>query len=111
MATDARLLGIRHGRALLAIRENEEVAASFGVRVATEKLRAFLISGGVAGLAGSLFAYQVTVVVKGSFLLAVSLTYLIVVVSAGWARAQAWSLRRCCSRCSRGGSCGSRAGM
>ncbi|MHB8509874.1 MAG: branched-chain amino acid ABC transporter ATP-binding protein/permease [Candidatus Dormibacteria bacterium] len=80
---DSRLLSIRHGRALLAIRENEQVASSFGVPVWREKLRAFLISGALAGLAGCLFAYQVSVVVKASFLLQASLTYLIVVVVGG----------------------------
>jgi len=80
---DARLLDTRHGRALLALREDEQVAASFGVPVSREKLRAFLISGALAGLAGCLFAYQVQVVVKSSFLLEVSLTYLIVIVVGG----------------------------
>jgi ABC-type branched-subunit amino acid transport system ATPase component/ABC-type branched-subunit amino acid transport system permease subunit len=80
---DARLLGTRHGRALLALRESEDVAASFGVPVSREKLRAFLLSGALAGLAGCLYAYQVTVIVKASFALQVSLLYLIVVVVGG----------------------------
>jgi ABC-type branched-subunit amino acid transport system ATPase component/ABC-type branched-subunit amino acid transport system permease subunit len=80
---DTRLVAIRHGRALLAIRENEQVAASFGVPVAREKLRAFLMCGALAGLAGCLYAYQVQVVVKSSYALQVSLMYLIIIVVGG----------------------------
>ncbi|HEV3231179.1 MAG TPA: ATP-binding cassette domain-containing protein, partial [Candidatus Dormibacteraeota bacterium] len=80
---DARLLATRPGRALLAIRENESVAASFGVPVAAEKLRAFVLSGAIAGLAGCLFAYQVTVVTKSSFTVLASLSFLIIVVVGG----------------------------
>jgi branched-chain amino acid transport system permease protein len=80
---DARLLATRPGRALLAIRESEPVAASFGVPVAAEKLRAFVLSGMLAGLAGCLFAYQVQVVTKGSFTALASLSFLIIVVVGG----------------------------
>ena len=80
---DTRLMSIRHGRALLAIRENEQVASSFGVPVAQEKMRAFLMCGAIAGLAGCLYAYQVQVIVKSSYALQISLFYLIVVVVGG----------------------------
>ncbi|HZT66694.1 MAG TPA: branched-chain amino acid ABC transporter ATP-binding protein/permease [Acidimicrobiales bacterium] len=80
---DQRLRGTRLGRSLIAIRESEEVAASFGVRVPWAKLAAFLASGAVAGLTGALFAYQVTVVNKNSFTLDQSLFYLIIVVVGG----------------------------
>ena len=80
---DTRLMSIRHGRALLAIREDEQIASSFGVPVTQEKMRAFLMCGAIAGLAGSLYAYQVQVIVKSSYALQISLFYLIVVVVGG----------------------------
>lgn len=45
----------RAGRAVLAVRENERGAASFGVNPARAKLTAFAFSGGLAGLAGGLY--------------------------------------------------------
>ncbi|HVA42343.1 MAG TPA: branched-chain amino acid ABC transporter ATP-binding protein/permease [Acidimicrobiales bacterium] len=80
---DVRLRHGRLGRALVAIRENEDVAASFGVRVAWSKLAAFMASGAVAGFTGALFAYQVTVVNHSSFTFDQSLFYLIIVVVGG----------------------------
>ncbi len=80
---DVRLRHGRLGRALVALRENEDVAASFGVRVAWSKLAAFMASGAVAGFTGALFAYQVTVVNHSSFTFDQSLFYLIIVVVGG----------------------------
>src|SRR5262249_34774796 len=56
---DMRFMSIRYGRALLAIREDEQIASSFGISVTQEKMRAFLLCGAIAGLAGALYAYQV----------------------------------------------------
>ncbi|MBV8203216.1 MAG: branched-chain amino acid ABC transporter ATP-binding protein/permease, partial [Acidobacteria bacterium] len=80
---DERVLGTRLGRALLAIRENEAVAASFGVATGRTKLKAFFISGLLAGLAGTLWAYQETQVVKSDFLQQASLSFLVIVVVGG----------------------------
>lgn len=44
------------GRALRALRDNEQVAASFGVDVARLKILAFAYSAALAGLGGSVFA-------------------------------------------------------
>lgn len=52
---DRNLTRSRAGRAFFAIRQDEQVAASFGVPVAKMKLLAFAISGFYAGLAGALF--------------------------------------------------------
>ena len=46
----------RSGRSLLALRENEKAAATFGVPLTASKLVAFAISGGMASLAGALYA-------------------------------------------------------
>ncbi len=55
------LRGIRRsrtGRVLVALRENEAAAQSFGVSPTRAKLTAFAISGAVAAFAGGLFAYH-----------------------------------------------------
>ena len=48
---------IRTGRVLLALRENERAAQSFGINVARAKLTAFALSGFVAGVGGCLYVY------------------------------------------------------
>jgi branched-chain amino acid transport system permease protein len=55
---DYRLTVSKVGRALLAIREDERVAAAFGIGVTSYKLIAFALSGAVAGLAGGLYAFR-----------------------------------------------------
>ncbi|PLX76832.1 MAG: branched-chain amino acid ABC transporter permease [Azoarcus sp.] len=51
-----RLVASRFGRALVAIRENERRMAAIGYPVFRLKLMAFVLSGGLAGLAGALLA-------------------------------------------------------
>jgi branched-chain amino acid transport system permease protein len=48
----------RTARALLAARDNEAAAQSFGISLFRARLQAFALSGGAAALAGALFAYQ-----------------------------------------------------
>lgn len=50
------LLATRFGRVLVAIRENEQRVEFLGYDVRLHKLVAFTIGGGIAGLAGCLFA-------------------------------------------------------
>ena len=47
----------RTGRVLLALRENERAAQSFGINVARAKLTAFALSGFVAGVGGCLYVF------------------------------------------------------
>jgi branched-chain amino acid transport system permease protein len=56
---DRNLTRTRAGRAFLAIREDEQVASSFGIDVARYKLLAFVLSGIYAGIAGGLFAFLI----------------------------------------------------
>jgi branched-chain amino acid transport system permease protein len=51
------LVKSRIGRALVSIRENEDLAESIGINTSFYKVLAFSISAGLAGLAGSLFAH------------------------------------------------------
>jgi branched-chain amino acid transport system permease protein len=49
--------GSRTGRVLMALRENEQAAQSFGVHLVRAKVTAFAISGFVAGVAGCLLVH------------------------------------------------------
>lgn len=57
----------RSGRVLIATRDNQRAAASYAVNPIRIRLAAFAVSGGMAGLAGTLFAYLQHGVVPGSF--------------------------------------------
>ena len=48
----------RFGRLLIATRENEANVQSFGIGVVRMKLLAFVVSGGIAGFAGAIYAFQ-----------------------------------------------------
>jgi len=50
------------GRAFRAIREDEVLAESLGINTTAYKLAAFALSSGVAGLAGTLYAYYIQLV-------------------------------------------------
>jgi branched-chain amino acid transport system permease protein len=47
----------RTGRVIIALRENDRAAQSFGVAVVRAKLTAFVISGAIAGVGGALFVH------------------------------------------------------
>ena len=61
------LIRSRFGRALLAIRSNEELARSVGVNADRHKILAFGISAAFAGLAGSLYAHLISFIGPESF--------------------------------------------
>ncbi len=63
----ARLRTSRLGASMLAVRANERSAAAAGVNVSRTKLVAFAIGAFIAGIGGSLMAYQQTVVVPESY--------------------------------------------
>jgi ABC-type branched-subunit amino acid transport system ATPase component/ABC-type branched-subunit amino acid transport system permease subunit len=79
-----RLRATRGGRGLLAVRDVEARAATFGISTGPAKLFAYAVSGAVAGLGGALFAMQ-----QGSvqdlqpFILRESLLLVAVVVIGG----------------------------
>lgn len=60
-----RARATRTGRALLAMRENELMAQSFGVSPMRTKLTAFALSGGIAAFGGAILAYQQHAFVPG----------------------------------------------
>jgi ABC-type branched-subunit amino acid transport system permease subunit len=77
------LSGTRTGRGFFALRENEKAAATFGVDLTRTRMLAFAMSGGIAALAGSIYALNNGLVVKGSFSTAVSLQLVAMVVIGG----------------------------
>ncbi len=80
---DWRLTRTKTGRALFALRENERVAAAFGINVTAFKLLAFVLSGAIAGLAGALFAYRYEYVTGADFDFFLALTFVLMVVVGG----------------------------
>ena len=72
-----------HGRACIAIRENEIAAEAMGVNTTKYKVMAFTIGAAFAGVAGGLFAHQFYLISPNSFTFMASFNYLIMVVMGG----------------------------
>ncbi len=72
-----------HGRALLAIRENEIAAEAMGVNTTRYKVQAFVVSSAVAGVAGGLFAHYLCFISPSSFDFMKSVEIVIMVVLGG----------------------------
>lgn len=77
------LVGSRAGRALRAIATSEAGAAAAGINVAGYKLRLFVLSAGLAGLAGGLYAYLLQYLSPDAFPLIISITYVVMVAVGG----------------------------
>jgi branched-chain amino acid transport system permease protein len=73
----------RFGRALTAIREDETAATALGINPSRYKVAAFTLSAMFAGLAGTLYAYQILYINPGSFTIDWSITALSMVVIGG----------------------------
>ena len=73
----------RIGRALVALRSNESLARSVGIRVTHYLIIAAVISAGIAGAAGSLFAHYVRIVDPDVFLFIYTVTMVIMVITGG----------------------------
>ncbi|HEX2057230.1 MAG TPA: branched-chain amino acid ABC transporter permease [Actinomycetota bacterium] len=83
---DWRIVRSKVGRAILAVKQSEAVAASYAVNVTFYKAFAFILSGAFAGLAGSLFAHRVGVVVANNFRFENALLWVLMVVVGGLGR-------------------------
>ena len=73
----------RAGRVMIAARDNERGAQSYGISVPAARLSAFAISGFWAAVAGSLFAYHEQTVQTAAFDPTISLLLLSIVVIGG----------------------------
>lgn len=83
---DWRIVRSKVGRAILAVKQSEAVAASYAVNVTFYKAFAFILSGAFAGLAGSLYAHRVGVVVANNFRFDTALLWVLMVVVGGLGR-------------------------
>jgi branched-chain amino acid transport system permease protein len=83
LASARALRNSRAGRVIVAARDNERGAQSYGVSLAKARLAAFAISGFWAALAGGLFAYHQKVVETQAFDISISLLLLTIVVIGG----------------------------
>jgi branched-chain amino acid transport system permease protein len=78
-----RLLASTHGRALLAIREDEVAAEAMGVDTTGYKVRAFVIAAFFAGISGGLFGHYLTTLGPRSFTFLKSFEIVLMVVLGG----------------------------
>lgn len=73
----------RSGRVLIAARDNQRAAPAYAINLTRTRLAAFAVSGGLAGLAGVLFAYAQGNVIPGSYDVYSSLLVFLAVVIGG----------------------------
>ncbi len=73
----------KHGRAIMAIRENRIAAESNGVNVTYYKLTVFIIAAFFAGMAGTLYGHAFANVKAATFDYNVSIEILVIVVLGG----------------------------
>ncbi len=78
-----RLLKSTHGRALLAIREDEVAAEAMGVDTTGYKVRAFVIAAALAGLAGGLLVFYLQLCTPKSFTFIKSIEVVAMIVLGG----------------------------
>lgn len=83
MFLDWRLIATKGGRALLALRENPRVAATWGINVKAYTVLAFGVSGLFAGLGGALLAHRDTNVVANPFNFQLALVFIMMTVIGG----------------------------
>ena len=73
----------RSGRVLIAARDNQRAAPAYGINLVRTRLAAFAVSGGIAGLAGALFAYGQHQVIPGTYSVLESITVFLAAVIGG----------------------------
>jgi len=77
------LLRSRHGRALLAIREDDIAAQASGIPVAFNKIFAFAVAAFFAGIAGALYAHSIGILSAKTFGFMRSVEIVVIVVLGG----------------------------
>jgi branched-chain amino acid transport system permease protein len=73
----------RIGDAMIAVRENEELAKSIGIDTMRSKVFAFTVSGGLAGLAGAFYAHYILFISPVTFTISESINVLVMVIFGG----------------------------
>lgn len=82
-AVAAVLHSSRHGRAMIAVRDDEIASEMTGIDTTRVKISAFVLSAICAGVAGCLFACHVRFVAPEDFTYAHSITYLAMLIVGG----------------------------
>jgi branched-chain amino acid transport system permease protein len=80
---DWRLVRSKAGRAIVALRNEERVAATLGVNVVGYKLFAFVLGGLMAGVAGSLLAHRIGFANAEDFQFQIALVWILMAVVGG----------------------------
>ena len=77
------LVRSRSGRAIMAVRDNRIAAESVGINITKYRLMAFVVAAALAGMAGTLYAMNFSIVVAGRFDYNTSILILVYVVLGG----------------------------
>ncbi len=85
VALTSNVIDSRVGRAMRAVHGSEVAAETSGVDTARYKLQVFVLSGALAGLAGSLYAYHATYVHPDTFGFGYSIQLVVMAVLGGMA--------------------------
>ncbi len=83
LAAIQRFVSSTYGKGIIAIREDEIAAEIMGVNTRRAKLVAFMLSSGMAGVAGGLFAHILGYINPGSFTIMKSTEALVMVYLGG----------------------------
>ena len=83
LVVSRRLSSGRVGRSLVAIRDNEPVASTLGIRSATTKTYVFALSAAFAGVAGVMYTYVVQFVAPDAFGLTLAVAFITLIVVGG----------------------------
>jgi branched-chain amino acid transport system permease protein len=79
----SRLVNSTYGRAMIALRENETLALSVGIDVTKYLVIAAVVSGAMAGAAGSLYAHYILIIDPMIFMFLNTVTMVIMVITGG----------------------------
>ena len=77
------LVDSRHGRAIIAIRDNRISAEASGINVTNYKIMVFVIAAFFAGIAGVLYGHNLSILTAGTFDYNKSIEILVIVVLGG----------------------------
>ncbi len=77
------ILRSRHGRAFVAVRDDDVAAGMMGIDVAGTKTRAFVLGAFYAGIGGALWAYQIRFVSVDQFTLFNSIWFIAMMIVGG----------------------------
>lgn len=78
-----RLIESPYGRAMIALRENENLAVAAGISVTRYLTIATVISGAIAGAAGGLYAHYIQIIDPQIFMFLNTVTMVIMVIAGG----------------------------